>query len=214
MLQKCFFILFIGLATSYGFASEENSFFLEGLDSDCQISQEWQPKVEAKIGYFFFSNSKMRKVFNRGGIDLQFNSTYPACKNFQIYGSVEYLEKHGKSLGGHQSTEIWAVPFSLGLKYQTSLCHNVSGYFTLGPRYFYIHVHNLSSYVDRNMQKTGLGFFANAGVNYFICNNLLIDLFGEYSYGRFHFHSSKKNTYEQTTQIGGFVIGGGLEYFF
>jgi hypothetical protein len=64
------------------------------------------------------------------------------------------------------------------------------------------------------MNKNGFGGFANMGFNFFPCKNLFIDVFGEYSYGRMHFHSSKTNSYGQTAQVGGFTFGAGLGYVF
>lgn len=72
------------------------------------------PVLEVKGGYFFFSDAKMRKIYDRGGLDLQLSGSYPLRRWVQIYGSVEYLERHGKSLEGDQKARIWEIPLSLG----------------------------------------------------------------------------------------------------
>lgn len=214
MFQKSFFIVFFLFTFTYGFACGKDTILFKDFDIMGEEIKTYPFIIETKIGYFFFSNSKMRKVFNQGGIDVQINSFYPINKCLQVYGSIEYLEKHGKSLGSHQKTNIWQVPLSLGLKCIILTCGPIQGYFSLGARYFFVHVHNNSKFVDRNMRKSGLGGVGNIGLHYFPCNNLFIDLFGEYSYGRLHFHSSKKNSYGQTMQIGGFTLGVGLGYLF
>lgn len=213
-MKNKLYIIFLICLSSFGFADEQGCFFDEEPFLSIQESAEWRSGLEAKVGYFFFSNSKMRKVFDQGGIDIQLSGFYPLDSWLQIYGSVEYLERSGRSLGYHQKTKIWETPLSLGLKITTPVCENIQGYFTLGPRYFFVCVHNNSSFVSKRMKKNGCGGFANIGFNYNLCNNLLIDFFGEYSYGRLHFHSSKKNSYGQTMQVGGFTFGAGLSYLF
>jgi len=165
-------------------------------------------------GYFFFSDAKMRKIYDQGGLDVRVTGSFPIGRCFHLYGSVEYLEKYGRSLNAHQKTKIWEVPLSLGLKTVVPLSQKIQYYLTLGPRYFFVHAHNNSSFVDRNMSQNGLGGFANMGFTYCTCRHLLVDVFGEYSYGRMHFHSSTTNSFGQSVQVGGFAFGGGLSYVF
>jgi hypothetical protein len=195
------------------------TYMAEGICDDCEYREECctppqKPILEAKAGYFFFSDSKMRKVYNDGGIDLQISGSYPIWNWLQLYGSVEYLEKHGRSLGGRQKTRIWAVPLSLGLQPVITINSTVDYYFTLGPRYFFVHAHNDSSVLDRHKSQNGLGGFINTGFHFFPWNNLVIDIFGEYSYKRMHFHTSKRNVFTRSVQVGGFAFGAGLGYAF
>ena len=183
-------------------------------DTSPRKAKKVRPLLEAKVGYFFFSDAKMRDVYNRGGLDLQLSGSYPIWKWLQIYGSVEYLERYGKSLGAHQRTSIWEVPLSLGLKPVVIINPKAHYYFTLGPRYFFVHQHNHSSYVDKNMSNHGLGGFLNTGFNFFPMTHLVVDIFGEYSYKRMHFHPSKTNVEGGTAQIGGFTFGVGVGYAF
>jgi len=173
-----------------------------------------QPSIEFKAGYFFFASSKMRDVYNQGGIDLQLCGAYPIWKGLEIYGSVEYLERSGHSLSSHRKTSLWEIPVNLGLKPVITICEQVQWYFTLGPRYFYVHQHNDSPYVNRNEGKSTVGMFANTGFNFIFWKHLLLDVFGEYSYGKIHFHTSKLGVQTRDLQIGGFTFGGGLGYAF
>lgn len=167
--------------------------------------------LEAKAGYFFFSDDKMRKVFNAGGWDVQLCGSFPLSRWLQLYGSIEYLERHGKSLQDHQRTSIREIPLSLGLKPVVKISEGVQYYFTFGPRYFFVHTHSHSSFMDKNLNSNGLGGFVNTGFNFFPWNGaLLIDVFGEYSYKRLHFHPHKANTQGRTVQVGGFCFGFGL----
>lgn len=173
-----------------------------------------QPLLEIKGGYFFFSDDKMREIFDQGGLDVQLSGSYPLWKWLQIYGSIEYLERHGKSLNDRQKTRIWEVPLSLGLKPVISICPKVQYYFTLGPRYFFVHVHSDSKFVDKSIDENGLGGFVNTGFHFFPMRHLLVDIFGEYSFKRMRFHPSKTHVYGNKIEIGGFTFGLGLGYAF
>ena len=173
-----------------------------------------QPILEAKVGYFFFSDDKMSDVYNQGGIDVQLSASYPIWQWLQVYASVEYLERHGKTLHAHQKTSIWEVPLSLGLKPVIKISSKARYYFTVGPRYFFVKAHNDSSYLPMNLSKSGLGGFVNTGFLFFPTTHLVLDIFGEYSYKKMHFHSSKKNVYGENTQVGGYTFGAGIGYAF
>lgn len=174
-----------------------------------------KPLFEVKTGYFFFSDSKMRKIYDRGGLDIQLCTSYPLWKltnrwTLNGYGAVEYFHRSGKSINGDQKTSLWSVPVNIGLKPVYAINAIMQYYYAIGPRYFYIHQHNDSSYVSKNKSRNGLGFFINTGFNYFLCDRFVIDLFGEYSYAKTHFHAGKSGGYTRNIQIGGFTFGGGV----
>lgn len=173
-----------------------------------------KPVLEVKAGYFFFSDALMRKIYDNGGLDVQISGSYPRWRWLQIYGSVEYQELHDRSLNGHQKTLIWIIPVSLGLKPVIKISRKIQYYFTLGPRYFFLHQHNDSSYVKRNLSRRGLGGFVNTGCNFFPRRHLLIDVFWEYSFEWTHVHSFNNNVYRRKIQVGGFSFGGGIGYSF
>lgn len=206
-------VLLITLST-YGFADCTGCYCHEKLSLRCSEVNPVQPTLDITGGYFFFSDAKMRKIYNKGGLDVRVTGSYPIWRCFQLYGGVEYLERHGRSFHGHQKTKIWEVPLSLGLKSVITICKKIQYYITLGPRYFFVRAHHHSSFVDRHMSQRGVGGFANTGFNFFPCRNLFVNVFGEYSYKRMRFHASRQNTYEATIQIGGFAFGAGLGYAF
>lgn len=183
----------------------------------CYVSQ---PLVEIKTGYFFFSNSKMREVYDNGGWDIQLCTSYPLWNlsrgwTLAAYGAVEYLHTSGQSINGNQKTSLWSIPVNIGLKPSYAIDANKQYYFAIGPRYFYLHQHNRSTYVYENKSRNGLGFFVNTGFNYILCNHLVIDIFGEYSYAKTHFHAGESPTnYTRNIQVGGFTFGAGIGYEF
>ena len=161
----------------------------------------------------------MRKVYDRDGLDIQLCASYPLWNltsrwSLSPYGAVEYFQRSGKSINGHQKTSLWSIPFSIGLKPVYSIDINKQCYFTIGPRYFYIHQHNHSSYVYKNKSGKSLGVFVNTGFNYSLCNHFIIDFFGEYSYAKMNFCDGRPYVYMRNIQMGGFTFGGGLGYEF
>jgi hypothetical protein len=171
------------------------------------------PLIEGKVGYFFFTDSTMRKVYDQGGVDAQLSGAYPMTNMLHIYGSIEYAQKSGHSLNGHQKTSIWFLPLSLGIQPQFEVASGIKYYFTLGPRYIFAFADNDSSYVSRHMNANGIAGFANTGF-LFIMNHFTVDLFGEYSYSKLQFHSSKKHSHGKSAQVGGLAFGAGLGYTF
>lgn len=194
-------------------------FFLFAIQGFTQESiLESKPIIEAKGGYFFFASSKMRQVYD-GGWDIQLSSSIPVWNplkklSLNVYGSVEFLRCSGHSTEEHYKTHIWELPINVGLKPIFLLSQQVQYYWTLGPRYFFIHQHNLSPYVDKNKSKNGVGLFVNTGFNFIFYKHLVIDLFSEYSYAKIHFPSSIFNVYTRDIQVGGFTFGGSLGYSF
>ncbi|MBI5273010.1 MAG: hypothetical protein HY861_03400 [Chlamydiia bacterium] len=171
-----------------------------------------KPLLEIKGGYFSFSNAKLRKIYNRGGLDLQLSGSYPLSAWLHAYGSVEYLQRHGKSLNMSQTTSIWELPVSVGLKPVIAICSTMQYYFAIGPRYFYVHAHNRSSYVDKMINQNGIGGFVNGGFTVSPVAHLVIDIFGEYSYGMVHVRPAQTNVYGRKIQVGGLTVGLGIAY--
>ena len=169
-----------------------------------------RPLLEAKAGYFFFTDSAMSAVYNEGGLDVQISGSVPFYKILNAYLSVEYLQRSGHSTGAHQKTTLWEIPVSLGLKPAFPLTDWLQYYFTVGPRYFFVHAHNHSSYVPKILTANGCGGFINTGFNFFIDKTIVIDLFGEYSFKSLQFHSRKTGTEGKSGQVGGLTFGGSL----
>jgi hypothetical protein len=179
-----------------------------------KLSQLSSGMIEAKLGYFFFTDSTMRKVYNGVGIDGQIAASYPIYKWLHVYGSVEYTEKTGHSLSGHQKTFLWQLPISVGLRPVIAIGEHLSYYATLGPRYFFTYVQNSSSYVPKHMSANGCGGFANTGFLYVFNSGFTLDAFAEYSYKVLKFTSNLAGTQGSSAQVGGVTAGLGFGYAF
>ena len=169
-----------------------------------EIPQAW---LELKPGYFFFANHTLRKIYH-GGFEIQGSASYPLGEVIALYGSLGYLQAKGKSLQGNQKTTISQMPFDVGLRAIARFGEYVKGYLSIGPRYFYFHQHNDSTYVDRDIRRSGIGFFINGGCNFIKNDRFLLGIFGEYGFEQKSFTSTLPNVYgRQGIQIGGFTFG-------
>lgn len=182
------------------------SFAGKGICADASSTSE------IKMGYFIFSDAKLRDIYDRGGFDLQISSSYTVWEWLQIYGSVEYMQRRGRCRDSHQRTKIWETPLSLGLKSMITITQKVAYYFASGPRYFFVFQHNHSKYIDEKVFQSGLGGFANTGLNLFPLPHFVVDIFAEYSYGVLHFHPSGSYSYGRRIQVGGFCFGAWIGY--
>lgn len=199
------------------------------LFSMTRSSREWAQEVgsfcfspvffEIKLGYFFFSDPKMNRIYNRGGVDIQLCGSYPLYKvtnkwNLSAYGALEYFCRSGKSSHGHQKTSVWSVPVNIGLKVAYEMDANKQYYFVIGPRCFYIHQRSHSPYIYKSNSRRGVGLFMDIGLNYSLCDHCMIAIFGEYSCAKIHFRSSKSYIYTRNIPVGGCTFGGGFRYQF
>lgn len=178
-----------------------------------------EPLFEVKTGYFCFSDSTMRKVYDRDGFDIQLCASYPLRKLFSewtlnVYAALEYFQRSGHSINGSEKTSLWSIPVNIGFKPTYALSPKAQYYFAIGPRYFYMHQHNDSCFFDKNKSGSGLGGFINTGFNYKLSDHFLIDIFAEYSYARMNRYSKKPEIYTENMQIGGFTLGAGFSFKF
>lgn len=170
--------------------------------------------LEVKGGYFNFSNSKLRKIYTGGGLDLQLAVSYEVDPIWNVYAAVEYAQRSGYSLGAHERTRIELYPISVGLKPVICLHPNFSFYGNVGPRYFFVNQMNYSQFVDKRVHQNGLGGFVGIGLlsNFFRC--VTVDLFAEYSFRRLHFYPFKTFVQGHSIEVGGYTVGLGVGYSF
>ena len=115
--------------------------------------------IEFRAGYFHPTDSTMRKVYDKGGLDLQIAASNFIWKRFQLFQGFEYIMRNGKSLGTPESTEMRIFTYGLGVKYPFKISSWVDYYLTLGPKFFFVRVHNDSSFVNKHLNESGVGVF-------------------------------------------------------
>ena len=173
------------------------------------------PCFEIKPTYFLFSSSPMKNIYNKGGFEIQASTTLPLFDYSDFYASIGYRKAKGHALHSCEKTNITVIPLDIGLKPIIHLCENVYYFFAMGPRFFYFHQHNDSSYVDRTVNGAGVGLFVNTGFNILVCDDFLLGIVGEYSYEKKKICPKMTHVYSNgAVQLGGFAIGLNVGYAF
>jgi hypothetical protein len=206
-----FYIIFLQVASGSALQKEAS---LTQKTSTQQIFKQTSPILETKASYLFFASSNMSKVYRDGGFQVQLSGSCPIWRGLQVYGNIGFSEAWGKSLSFRQHTSLWQISVDLGLKPILTVASFAQYYFAVGPRYFYIHQRNSSSYVNPTVTKSGVGLFVNTGFNLFPISHLVINIFGEYAYEPVHFSPSRSNVYGKGIQLSFFSVGAGIGYTF
>lgn len=176
-----------------------------------QTNSAW---LEIKPGYFFFANHILRKIYH-GGFEIQGSVTSPINGTIAWYSSIGYIHAKGKSLGDNQKTSISQVPLDLGFRAIADVSESAKAYLSAGPRFFYFHQRNDSTFVPAHVRKNGFGLFVNGGYNYISCNGFLFGIFGEYAFEQKSFTSTIPNVQGRSDlQIGGFTFGASVGFEF
>ncbi len=170
--------------------------------------------LEIKPGYFFFANHTLRKIYH-GGFEIQGSLSYQLDGRIALYSSIGYLHVKGRSLGDNQKTSISQVPIDLGVRAIFDVRSNIQSYLTIGPRFFYFHQRNDSTFVDKNVRRNGFGFFINGGCNFIQNDQFFFGIFGEYGFQQKSFSSTMPNVFgRRDLQVGGFTLGASLGFMF
>lgn len=178
------------------------------------VFKKVSPLLETKASYLFFTSSQTNHVYPNGGFQIQVSGSYPIWKGLHVYGSAGFSEAWGHSQSFHQNTSLWQLSVDLGLKPIFTIASFAQYYLAIGPRYFYAHQHNDSTYVTPVIARSGAGLFTNTGFNFYPRSHLLINIFGEYAYEPVHFSSKRLYVYGRSTQLSFFSFGAGIGYAF
>ena len=117
-------------------------------------------------------------------------------------------------MGCQRRTRIQIVPVTLGLEYVYAFNNVFEAYVGLGPRYFYVNVHNHSPYVRKVDSKSGVGGAFRAGGLINVTKHWVIDFFGDYSLKKMHFTGSNSRVQRHDLYLSGLSLGLGVGYRF
>lgn len=167
--------------------------------------------LEGKAGYFRPTGEKFEEIYGGGGI-YGAELTCQLWKPLYLFGSADYFEKEGKSIGDgeRKPTTIMIVPLAIGLKYLFRF-ENVDFYLGAAPTFTYIHFEDDSRFVIRKSAKWGYGAIAKAGALFNFKKHFFLDLFGDYSYLNARFHNTKDGeVIRPHIDLSSWSIGAGL----
>ena len=185
------------------------------LISVSAYASDIRPLLEIKPSYFFFSSSLIKHIYHKGCFEIQGSLSIPVCDYVDFYGSVGYRKTQGRAFNTCEKTTLSVLPVDIGLRPIFKLCKCLYYSFAIGPRFFRLHQHNNSPYVDCKIKGNGVGFFAYSDITASVSDCVLFGIFGEYSYEKKKLCSKMQNVYSNgKIQIGGFACGVTLGYIF
>ena len=142
--------------------------------------------IEFRPNYFHPLSSHFRTLFS-GGIDYQLTISCPVywgenawMRGINIFAAGDYYSRNGHSTFMKNKTSISIVPVTLGLKYFFPALGDpipVTFYVASGMKYYFVHTHNKSHFVQKNIHVNGMGGMVESGVIAVFREHLVFDLF-------------------------------------
>lgn len=165
---------------------------------------------EVRGGYFRFANSTARKIYGEGAPDVELEGIVFVNRYFNPWVNTNYIWKEGKTQALSSKTDLKMGIFSFGTKFFIPYRAAIRFYLGVGPCGAYLQVHDHSSFVREKTVRWGYGVVGKSGL-FFGNRHLFLDLFFDYYYLPIRTRSSAS---ENSIDLGGFRVGGGLGYIF
>lgn len=144
--------------------------------------------LEIKAAYFLPTDAAFKDIYPKGGglygieLTMQLSKQLASDSNWRIFGSFDYFQKTGKSIGLGDSTKIKLIPLAVGLKYFIPCTDFIDFYAGLGFQPVNVRTENCSQFVVKNQSLWGFGGIAKMGTNFYIAQKFTIDIFINYSF--------------------------------
>lgn len=177
--------------------------------------------LEFKAAYFLPTDSVFKHIYHNGSALWGPELTVQLCENKNWYGfaSIDYFQKHGRSLGLCDATKVSLLPLGVGLKYFVPVwCDRADFYLGLGFQPVYVRTKNCAELVSTKQSRWGFGGIAKAGTYWYLPCNFVIDLFVDYSFVKVGCKNSCTSSAGTVTSrkanVSGAIFGGGIGYRF
>lgn len=165
--------------------------------------------LEVKAGYFYFTSSILRSIFNHGGAQFELSLSCPLSNHISLYVAGDYFDKGGHSLGLRNPTHLQIVPLNLGLQFFAPIRSWVNFYLIAGAQYSFVKIKNRGVCADSHNKTSHLGGFGELGV-LFSRKHIVFDVFACYSYNKMGFHTSRSSLETHKVQFGGGYAGAAI----
>lgn len=135
-----------------------------------------------------------------------------------FFGGVDYLFAKGHSftcnLICQQDTHIRLVPLTAGLKWIQTINDRVEVYVGAAPKYYFMHIHNETSFVPCFSSQNGCGGYATTGAFFYPTEHFMMNIFLSYSYMNFAAPCSTPEFIGFRTNVSGLNLGLGMGWDF
>jgi hypothetical protein len=166
--------------------------------------------VEAKPGFYYFTDRSVREILGTGTFSIKAEAGCQFYGPLAIWLDGGYFSKEGNAVGGSGKCGLKMGNITMGAKAILFYNPKFAFYAGLGPRIFFIHIHNCSPFVEHHQNSTEIGGAFQAGFWILPIRHLFIDLFLDYSYIKFTPPKNGVSTFVYQTDLSGLAYGLGI----
>lgn len=153
----------------------------------CALVSARDAIFEFKGAYFLPTNCAFKSIYDHGSAIFGPELTVQLCDttNWYAFGSVDYFQKKGKSVGLNEPTRVQLIPIAAGLKYLYPICNeNIDLYAGLGFEAVNVRTTNCTAEAVIKLSQWALGGIAKAGAFWYLPCNFVLDVFIDYSFAK------------------------------
>lgn len=169
--------------------------------------------LEFKAAYFLPSDKCVKKMYGNGGALFGPELTFRVYDNWYGFASIDFLTKHGHSIGLCNRTTMSLMPIGLGFKYLVPFCYG-DFYVGLGFQPVRLKTTNCSTGVEPLTINWGFGGIAKIGSFFTLPDHWFIDLFIDYSFVKVGGKKCAPGVVPIKANLNGAIFGGGIGYRF
>ncbi len=181
------------------------------VDPWCDPGKRWYFEIEP--GYYYFTDSEMRRFFHNGGFTIRAETGYRFYRCVTVWIDAGYFRKSGSAIGGEENLEISLATITLGLKGIYYFNSYVAVYGGAGPRLFMMMLHNDSPFVRGDDNEIGIGGGFDAGLWVFpipVWPNFFFDVFADYSWKKMKVEPDEISSIDNDVDVSGLSAGLGI----
>ena len=200
---------------------------------DCEVETDWT--LEVRGAYYYLPNKTLKGVYTSDWIDYQVEAAKRVHPFIEVWGSVDWAQKHGhtrREYGSYNhafkdSTKIFVLPVSLGLKVIYPLFPYVDVYVGGGICYSFLKIKNFCKehYSDwglshspfkKAIYKNQFGGVFKTGFQVAMSDSTFLDFFVDYYAQRFDLShkADPRDVFKKHIDCSGFKFGAGFGVYF
>lgn len=200
---------------------------------DCECKTDWT--LEVRGAYYQPDSKSFRKVYTNHLLDYQVEAAKRVYDFFEIWGGMSWASKHGHTRRAYgyfdhrfkDSTKIFVLPVSLGLKFIYPILPFIDIYVGAGVCYSFLKIKNFCKehYSDwglshspfkKGIYKNDVGGLFKAGFQFAMSDSTFLDFFVDYYLQRFHLSHKhdRRDVFKHSIDCSGFKTGVGFGVYF
>lgn len=185
---------------------------------------EWEVEVAAPLNFNCLCGFDLEAFINFSYYDKSGHSKFK-CETCSSCSQMTDIPSclDSNPCGHKHKVKVtnWALNF--GLKHYFDLCQCGCGferfhpYVGFGLGFDRVKFNNHSHFVKRHQEKTAFALLAKSGIKYDLTCNFFIDIFADYAWSHFRFHSKRSEegcVKGHSLNVGGWKFGGGIGFCF